>query len=74
MLKLEVKDNFVNAKMDGTQEQITADLLLGLVQLFMFFERNSPGSGHLFLHAISYAIASNCIAESAEMEANCEND
>lgn len=65
MIKLEVNDNFAKTTMDGSGVEITAELILGLVQVFMTFESDAPGTGHAMLKAVRLAIENNTIVASA---------
>ncbi len=65
MIKLEVNDNFAKTTMDGSGVEITAELILGLVQVFMAFEGDAPGSGHAMLKAVRLAIEKNTIVDTA---------
>lgn len=65
MIKIEVIDNFAKSTMDGSGLEITAELILGLTQVFMAFEADTPGSGHAMLKAVRLAIENNTIIETA---------
>ena len=65
MIKLEVNDNFAKTTMDGSGVEITAELIMGLTQVFMAFESDTPGSGHAMLKAVRLAIENNTIVETA---------
>ena len=65
MIKLEVIDNFAKSTLDGSGLEITAELILGLVQVFMAFEGDAPGSGHAMLKAVRLAIEKNTIVDTA---------
>ncbi len=65
MVKLEVNDNFAKSTMDGSGLEITAELILGLTQVFMAFEAYTPGSGHAMLKAVRLAIENNTIVDTA---------
>lgn len=65
MIKLEVIDNFAKSTMDGSGLEITAEMIMGLTQVFMAFEAVTPGSGHAMLKAVRLAIENNTIVETA---------
>ena len=65
MIKIEVIDNFAKSTMDGSGLEITAELIVGLTQVFMAFEADTPGSGHAMLKAVRLAIENNTIVETA---------
>lgn len=65
MVKLEVNDNFAKSAMDGSFMEITAELILGLMQFFMTFESDAPGTGHAMLKAVRLAIENDTIVEAA---------
>lgn len=65
MVKLEVNDNFAKSTMDGSGLQVTTELIMGLTQVFMAFEADTPGSGHAMLKAVRLAIENNTIVETA---------
>ena len=65
MIKIEVSDNLAKSAMDGSFMEITAELILGLTQVFMAFEADTPGSGHEMLKAVRLAIENNTIVETA---------
>ena len=65
MIKLEVIDNFAKSTMDGSGLEITAELIMGLTQVFMAIESDTPGSGHAMLKAVRLAIENNTIVETA---------
>lgn len=65
MIKIEVIDNFAKSTMDGSGLEITAELILGLTQVFMAFEADTPGSGHEMLKAVRLAIEKNTIVDTA---------
>lgn len=65
MIKIEVSDNLAKSAMDGSFMEITAELILGLTQVFMAFEAYTPGSGHAMLKAVRLAIENNTIVETA---------
>lgn len=74
MIKLEVIDNFAKSTMDGSGLEITAELILGLVQVFMAFEANTPGSGHAMLKAVRLAIENNTIVDTAATAAEVASE
>ena len=65
MIKIEVSDNLAKSAMDGGGVVITAELILGLTQVFMAFEADTPGSGHAMLKAVRLAIEKNTIVDVA---------
>lgn len=65
MIKIEVSDNLAKSAMDGSGVVITAELILGLTQVFMAFEADTPGSGYAMLKAIRLAIEKNTIVDTA---------
>lgn len=65
MIKIEVSDSLAKSAMDGSGVEITAELILGLTQVFMAFEGDTPGSGHAMLKAVRLAIENNTIVETA---------
>ena len=65
MIKIEVSDNIAKSAMDGSFIEITAELILGLTQVFMAFEADTPGSGHAMLKAVRLAIEKNTIVDTA---------
>lgn len=65
MIKIEVSDNLAKSAMDGSFIEITAELILGLMQVFMTFESDAPGTGHAMLKAVRLAIENNTIVASA---------
>ncbi len=65
MVKLEVNDNFAKSAIDGDLVEITAELILGLVHIFMTLESHVPGTGHKMLKAIHTAIMTNTIVDAA---------
>ena len=65
MIKLEVIDNFAKSTMDGSGLEITAELIMGLTQVFTAFEADTPGSGHAMLKAVRLAIENNTIVDTA---------
>ena len=65
MIKIEVIDNFAKSTMDGSGLEITAELIMGLTQVFMAFEADTPGSGHAMLKAVRLAIENNTIVDTA---------
>ena len=66
MIKIEVSDNLAKSAMDGSFMEITAELILGLTQVFMAFEADTPGSGHAMLKAVRLAIEKNTIVDTAD--------
>lgn len=65
MIKIEVSDNLAKSAMDGSGLQITTELIMGLTQVFMAFEGDTPGSGHAMLKAVRLAIENNTIVDTA---------
>lgn len=65
MIKIEVSDNLAKSAMDGSGLQITTELIMGLTQVFMAFEADTPGSGHAMLKAVRLAIERNTIVDTA---------
>lgn len=65
MIKIEVSDNLAKSAMDGSGLQITTELIMGLTQVFLAFEADTPGSGHAMLKAVRLAIENNTIVETA---------
>lgn len=69
MVKLEVIDNFAKSAIDGDLVDITAELILALVHIFMTLESHVPGTGHKMLKAVHTAIVTNTIADVAAQTA-----